>query len=82
MKTKLKSDTRRQSVGLYLDSELVAKVRGYTNDLSGLVESLLEGYVFNERHRHAAKDKADTTTIVWNDFNARHGSIADEYSTL
>jgi hypothetical protein len=48
-----------------------------------VVESLLAGYVEHERQQKLAKaNTAEATVAVWNAFNARHGSFADEYSTL
>jgi antitoxin CcdA len=61
----------------------VLQARGLTDNLSGVVESLLAGYVEHERQQKLAKaNTAEATVAVWNAFNARHGSFADEYSTL
>ena len=54
-----------------------------TNNLSGVVESLLADYVEHERQQRLAKaNTADATVAMWNAFNAKHGSFADEYSSL
>ncbi|OHC65794.1 MAG: plasmid maintenance protein CcdB [Rhodocyclales bacterium GWA2_65_19] len=77
------SEARKRPVNLTLNEDLVAQVRGLTNNLSGVVESLLADYVEHERQQRMAKARTLEATIsMWNAFNARHGSFADEYSTL
>jgi len=62
---------------------LVEQARGITDNLSGVVESLLADYVQAERARRMEKAKEyESTVAAWNDFNERSGSFADEYSTL
>jgi antitoxin CcdA len=83
MKTALDSSTRKRPVNLTLSEDLVVQVRGLTNNLSGVVESLLVDYVEHERQQRLAKaNTADATVSTWNAFNAKHGSFADEYSSL
>jgi antitoxin CcdA len=83
MKTALDSSTRKRPVNLTLSEDLVVQVRGLTNNLSGVVESLLVDYVEHERQQRLAKaNTADATVSMWNAFNAKHGSFADEYSPL
>jgi len=83
MKTTFSSEARRRPVNLTLNEELVVQVRGLTNNLSGVVESLLVEYVEHERQLRATRAGALAATVdMWNAFNARHGSFADEYSTL
>ena len=54
-----------------------------TDNLSGVVESLLAEYVGRERRERLNKANAVEATIaVWNEFNSKSGSIADEYSSL
>jgi hypothetical protein len=54
-----------------------------TDNLSGVVESLLSDFVEQEHKRRLAKSKSLRATItVWNDFDAKIGSFADEYSSL
>jgi antitoxin CcdA len=82
-KTAHNTEARKRPVNLTLNEDLVAQVRGLTDNLSGVVESLLVAYVESERQQRLARERAlDETVAVWNAFNARHGSIADEYSTL
>jgi antitoxin CcdA len=83
MKIALNSTARKRPVNLTLNEDLVVQARGLTNNLSGVVESLLVGYVEHERQQRLAKaNTAEATVAVWNAFNARYGSFADEYSTL
>ncbi len=54
-----------------------------TGNLSGVVESLLADCVEHERQQSSAKDRTlEATLAMWNDFNVKHGSFADEYSPL
>lgn len=83
MKTELNTAARKRPVNLTLSEDLVIQARGLTDNLSGVVESLLVGYVEHERQQQLARaNTAEATVAVWNAFNDRHGSFADEYSTL
>jgi antitoxin CcdA len=83
MKATLNSQFRKRPVNLTLSEDLVTQVRSLTNNLSGVVESLLADYVEHERQQRLAKaSAADSTVSMWNAFNAKHGSFADEYSSL
>lgn len=83
MKTTFNSEARKRPVNLTLNEDLVVQVRGLTNNLSGVVELLLADYVERERQQRLAKaNTVEATVSTWNSFNARHGSFADEYSTL
>lgn len=74
---------RKRPVNLTLNEDLVVQARGITDNLSGVVESLLADFIEHERQQRMAKAKTLAATIAtWNDFNARFGSFADEYSTL
>lgn len=80
---KATTQVRKRPVNLTLNQDLVAEARGLTDNLSGVVESLLAGYVEHERQQRIAKAKTlESTVSMWNDFNAKHGSFADEHSTL
>lgn len=83
MKATFNSEARKRPVNLTLNEDLVVQVRGLTNNLSGVVESLLADYVEYERQQRLAKaNTVDATVSMWNAFNAKHGSFADEYSSL
>ncbi len=83
MKSKHAIESRKRPVNLTLNEDLVQQARSMTNNLSGIVETLLTDYVARERQQRLAKKKALAQTIAtWNDFNQKSGSFADEYSTL
>jgi len=76
-------EARKRPVNLTLNEDLVQQAKGMTDNLSGVVESLLADFVAQEqRHRLAKAKTLETTIAVWNDFNAKIGSFADEYSSL
>jgi post-segregation antitoxin (ccd killing protein) len=75
--------TRKRPVNLTLSEDLVCQARLLTDNLSGVVESLLTDFVSRERQERLEKSKAMQAAIAsWNEFNAKFGSIADEYSSL
>ncbi len=75
--------TAKRPVNLSLNEELVARARSLTDNLSGVVESLLTEYVAHETAKREAQDQAFKQTISsWNSFSEKHGSFADEHSTL
>jgi antitoxin CcdA len=81
----MKSDAtaRKRPVNLTLNEDLVNQAKSLTDNLSGVVETLLSGYVAKARDERLLKSKAVESTVkMWNDFNAKLGSISDEYSTL
>jgi post-segregation antitoxin (ccd killing protein) len=78
-----KMEARKRPVNLTLSENLVQQVKSMTDNLSGVVESLPSDFVAQEqRHRLAKAKSLETTIAVWNDFNAKIGSFADEYSSL
>jgi antitoxin CcdA len=77
------SEARKRPVNLTLNEDLVIEVRGLTNNLSGVVESLLVDYVEHKRQQRISNAKVlDETISMWNAFNGKSGSFADEYSSL
>ncbi|MBZ0093904.1 MAG: type II toxin-antitoxin system CcdA family antitoxin [Sulfuricella sp.] len=83
MKTSYNLQARKRPVNLTLNEDLVLQARGMTDNLSGVVESLLADFVEHERQQRFAKAKTVEATIAtWNDFNTQLGSFADEHSTL
>ncbi len=83
MKTTYNVEARKRPVNLTLNEDLVVQVRGLTDNLSGVVESLLADYVEHERQQRIAKSRTlEATLAMWNDFSTKHGSFADEYSPL
>ena len=83
MKATYNLDARKRPVNLTLNEDLVVQARGLTDNLSGVVELLLAGYVEHERQQRIAKARTlEVTMATWNDFNARRGSYADEHTPL
>lgn len=83
MKTIVHSQVRKRPVNLSLNEELVAQARQLTDNLSGVVESLLADFVECELQRRREQSRrVEATVALWNDFEEKHGSFADEYSTL
>jgi antitoxin CcdA len=83
MKFTYNMEARKRPVNLTLNEDLVVQARVLTDNLSGVVESLLADYVERERQRRIAEARTiEATMAMWNDFNAKHGSFADEYSPL
>jgi antitoxin CcdA len=74
---------RKRPVNLTLSVDLVAEAKTVTNNLSGIVESLLAEFVSKERARRSGVvDNARATVALWNAFGDRQGSFADDHSTL
>jgi antitoxin CcdA len=79
----MKPAARKRPVNLTLNEDLVSQVKSMTDNLSGVVESLLAEFIERERRERMAKAKVvDATIEAWNKFNDKSGSIADEYSSL
>lgn len=73
----------KRPVNLTLNEDLIARARRCTDNLSGLVESLLADFVGRERQRRAAEAQlAEAAAAMWNRFDAEFGAFADEHSTL
>jgi antitoxin CcdA len=61
----------------------LSRCEALTSNLSGVVESLLADFVEHERQQRMAKARTlEATVSMWNAFNTKHGSFADEYSTI
>ncbi len=83
MKSDYDPSARKRPVNLTLNEDLVNQAKGLTDNLSQVVESLLSGYLARARDERLAKSKAIQSTVnLWNEFDAKSGSIADEYSSL
>ena len=83
MKADFDAGARKRPVNLTLNEDLVSQAKSMTDNLSGVVESLLAEFVNRERRERLQKSKAVEGTIaMWNKFNSTSGSIADEYSSL
>jgi antitoxin CcdA len=74
---------RKRPVNLTLSEGLVEEVKGVTDNLSGVVESLLADFLSKERGRRSdIVARARATATLWNSFAERKGSFADDHSTL
>ncbi len=83
MKTTPRRTTRKHPVNVTLSEDLVAEARRFTDNLSGVVESLLTEFVAREQQRRSKiVEDARATAALWNDFEERVGSFADDHSTL
>jgi post-segregation antitoxin (ccd killing protein) len=83
MKSNAGAASRKRPVNLTLSEDLVSQAKSLTDNLSGVVESLLLEYVSREQRERLQKSKAIEAAVAsWNKFNSESGSIADEYTTL
>ena len=83
MKTIYDQQARKRPVNLTLNEDLVLQARTMTDNLSGVVESLLKGFVERENQQRLAEAKAlEQTIVTWNDFGDKVESFADQHSTL
>jgi post-segregation antitoxin (ccd killing protein) len=83
MKAPYNLSARKRPVNLTLNEDLVTQARSLTDNLSGIVESLLADFLTRQIQQRDDEAKALKETItVWNTFAEKHGSFADEYSTL
>ena len=83
MKSIYDQQARKRPVNLTLNEDLVLQARIMTDNLSGVVESLLKDFVERENQQRLGEAKAlEATITTWNDFGDKVGSFADEYATL
>ena len=77
------TNARKRPVNLTLNADLVDRVRGITDNLSGVVEKLLADYLVQQQMERLSRHRiSEATSAVWNSFNSEQGSIADEFSSL
>jgi post-segregation antitoxin (ccd killing protein) len=77
------TDARKRPVNLTLNADLVDQAKVMTDNLSAVVESLLVDFVAREQRDRLARSEAiEAALAVWNKFNEKKGSFADEYSSL
>jgi antitoxin CcdA len=73
----------KRPVNLSLNIDLVERARRLTDNLSAQVETLLAEFVERrEQEQQAEAERLERAAQAWNDFAERHGSFADEFSTL
>ncbi|SMH31152.1 type II toxin-antitoxin system CcdA family antitoxin [Azospirillum agricola] len=70
----------KRPVTLSLNEDLVRRAESLTGNLSERVEKLLADYVAaEERERDERERRLDATIAALNEFDAKHGSFADQY---
>lgn len=73
----------KRAVNLTLSVPLVKRAKQLTDNLSGVVESLLTDFVNNEQtRRNEEAQKLAAAAASWAAFDEEHGSLSDEFSTL
>ncbi|ENO86014.1 type II toxin-antitoxin system CcdA family antitoxin [Thauera linaloolentis] len=83
MKTVYDINAPKRPVNLSLNEDLVARARSLTGNLSAEVESLLADFVLRQQQlRQAEAASLRRSAAAWNVFAEKHGSFADEFSTL
>ena len=83
MKSTPVQQARKRPVNLTLNEDLVLQARTMTDNLSGVVESLLKDFVERKRQQHLAEAQVlEATIATWNGFGSKVASFADGYSTL
>lgn len=83
MKTTAAQPPQKRPFNLLLSESTVQQARGFTSNLSATVDSLLADYVKNKNEALLSKQQqGDAVAEAWNQFHARHGSFADDHSTL
>jgi antitoxin CcdA len=83
MRSAYNAKAPKRPVNLSLNEDLIAQARNVTNNLSEVVEILLADFVAKERARRDAHAKdLKEAVLTWNAFGEKHGSFADEHSTL
>jgi len=73
----------KRPVNMSLNEDLVAKARQFTSNLSEQVERMLGEFVVEEQKKRLDEEGALKDAVRhWNEYDARHGSFADEYIDL
>lgn len=71
---------QKRPVTMLLDEDLVRRAESLTGNLSDRVEKLLTDYVTQEERDRDERDRRlDAVIAAWNEFDALHGSFADQY---
>lgn len=83
MKSIYDQQARKRPFKLTLYEDLAPQARTMINNFSGVVESLLKDFVERKRQQRLDEAQALKATIaIWNDFDSKVGSFADEHSTF
>lgn len=83
MRNHFDQKARKRRIHLSLNEDLVHQARTMTNNLSGVVESLLTDFVKRKKQQHFDESRTlEATIATWNDFSRKFDSLADEHTTL
>lgn len=75
--------TPKRPVNMTLNEDVVRRARALTSNLSETVETLLAAYVDEAEARAASRNQQIEAHIAASDaFVAKHGTLADEFSSL
>lgn len=77
------ANAAKRPVNMSLNEDLVAKARQFTGNLSEQVERMLGDFVAQEqKKRFDAEGALKDAVRHWSEYDAKHGSFADEYIDL
>lgn len=83
MKSVFDIEAPKRPVNLFLNADLVAQARAMTDNLSAEVEALLAAHVQQRsQQRDLEAESLRQSAVAWNVYASKHGSFADEFSTL
>jgi antitoxin CcdA len=83
MKTATNQQAHKRPCNLLLNESTVRQARNFTANLSATVDSLLADYVARQQEAVLSRQAlGDAVAEAWNQFHEKHGSFADDYSTL
>jgi antitoxin CcdA len=73
----------KRPINVSLNEDLVRRARGYTRNLSGTIEGLLQNFVAAEDARRLNEDQSMARVIdQFGAFHAQFGLLSDEFSGL
>ena len=73
----------KRPVNLSLSDALVNEAKRFTDNLSGTIEGLMAQFVQTKRQEQVSRQEAASRIAQgWNAVLEKHGSFADEHSTL
>ncbi|WP_159997274.1 type II toxin-antitoxin system CcdA family antitoxin [Roseomonas sp. 18066] len=73
----------KRAINVTINADLLTQARAYTRNVNGTLEALLAAFVEQEAARRRAEDAAiDRVVDGANRFQAGHGLLSDEFSTL
>jgi len=74
-------DAPKRPINLRLNGDLVAKAKALGIDISAAAEAGV-AHVVLEAERRRIEAQAQAAMQAWNDYGARHGSVADEHGEI